>query len=131
MVDMKNFLLTTALLEASAGIGLLFLPDQASALLLSPNVVNQISTEIIARIAGAALLTLGAANWFSQYDTSSNAARGLAGSMIIYNVGTVGVLTMASFQLQPVGAALWPAVALHSAMSVWSIAGVLRKTNKS
>ena len=44
--------------------------------------------------------------------------------MLLYNLGVAFILGAAGLQSQPVGIALWPAVILHSAMSVWCVASL-------
>jgi hypothetical protein len=45
--------------------------------------------------------------------------------MVLYNFGVAVILGAAGIRSQPVGAALWPAVMLHAAMTVWCIASLL------
>jgi hypothetical protein len=79
------------------------------------------------RVAGIALFALGIACWLARDDTQSRAARGLVAAMLLYNVGTVAVLTFAGVGLRLHGIALWPAVVLHAVMAVWC-AGCLRRS---
>ena len=44
-----------------------------------------------------------------------------------YRGGAVVILGIAGIRSQPVGVALWPAVVLHTAMTVWCITSLLRK----
>ena len=41
--------------------------------------------------------------------------------MVLYNLGAVVILGAAGIRSQPVGIALWPAVVLHAAMTVWCV----------
>jgi hypothetical protein len=41
--------------------------------------------------------------------------------MVLYNLGAVVILIVAGIRLRPVGIALWPAVTLHVAMTVWCV----------
>jgi hypothetical protein len=45
--------------------------------------------------------------------------------MVLYNLGAVAILGAAGIWSQPVGVALWPAVVLHAAMTVWCIVNLL------
>ncbi len=45
--------------------------------------------------------------------------------MVLYNLGASIVLGADGIGSQPVGIALWPAVVLHAAMTVWCIASLL------
>jgi hypothetical protein len=123
---MKSLLLVTAVIELGAGLALLGFPSAAVALLLgSP--LDAPAAVTLGRVAGAALFALGVACWLAHYDAQSCAARGLVSAMVLYNLGAAVILGVAGMQLRPVGIALWPAVALHAAMTAWSVAGLLRK----
>ncbi len=84
MVPMKNLLITTAALEVGAGVALICFPTETTALLLAPAVNQTVATVSIERIAGAALLTLGVANWLAHYDEKSLAAKGIVGAMALF-----------------------------------------------
>ena len=128
--SIKAFLITTAALEAGAGVALVLAPLQAAKLLLgtSPNGDEAV---IIEKIAGCALIALALANWLARNDTQSVAARGIVWGMAIYNLGVVAILILIAVapfgaaqiqpQLQPhsVGVLIWPAVILHIFMSTW------------
>jgi hypothetical protein len=75
----------------------------------------------VARIGGAGLLTLGAAFWLARGDTQSRAARGLVTAVVLYNVAVVFILGFVGIRFERVGLVLWPAVALHIAMTIWCI----------
>jgi len=110
----------TALIELGAGLALLSFPSAAVTLLLGAP-LEAPSALTVARVAGAALLTLGAAFWLARGDTQSRAARGLVASMVLYNLGATIILGAAGIRSQPVGLVLWPAVVLHAAMTIWCI----------
>jgi len=123
---MKILLAVTAVIEAGAGVGLMCCPSASVALLLgSP--LDAPAALTLGRVAGAALFALGVACWLAQYDAQSCAAKGLVSAMVLYNLGAVVIFGSAGFRLQPVGIALWPAVVLHAAMTVWCITCLLRK----
>jgi len=123
---MQPLLIATALIELGAGLALLGFPSAAVALLLgSP--LAQPAAVALGRVAGAALLALGIANWLAHYDERSCAARGVVTAMVLYNLGAAVILGVAGIQLRPVGIALWPAVVLHVAMTAWCIACLRRK----
>jgi hypothetical protein len=110
----------TAVIEAGAGVALLSFPSAAVALLLGGPLETP-DALTLARVAGAALLTLGVAFWLARGDTQSRAARGLVTAMVLYNLGAVLILGAAGIRSQPVGIVLWPAVVLHGAMTIWCI----------
>ncbi|MGD0515918.1 MAG: hypothetical protein ABSA26_00145 [Thermoguttaceae bacterium] len=122
---MKFLLAVTAVTEAGAGVGLMCCPSATVALLLgSP--LDTPAAVTLGRVAGAALFALSIACWLAQYDAQSCAARGLVAAMVVYNFGAVVILGSAGIRLQPVGIALWPAVVLHAAMTVWCVTRLLR-----
>ena len=123
---MKPLLLTTAVVEAGIGIGLLAAPSVVARLLLGAP-LDAPAALTVARVAGAALLALGVACWLAASDTQSCAARGVVSAMVLYNVGAVVVLGAAGIQSQRVGIGLWPAVILHTAMTAWCITSLLGK----
>jgi len=123
---MKPLFLTTAVFEAGIGIGLLAAPSVVARLLLGAP-LDAPAALTVARVAGAALLALGVACWLAASDAQSCAARGVVSAMVLYNVAAVVVLDAAGIQSQRVGIGLWPAIILHTAMTVWCVAGLLRK----
>src|SRR5260221_8008382 len=125
-MPMKNLLIVTALIEFGAGVALLCCPSFVVNLLLgSP--LDAPAAVTLGRLAGAALFSLGAACWRASGDTKNRAARGLVGAMTLYNFGAVAILGVAGIRSQTVGIALWPAVVLHAAMTVWCITSLLRR----
>jgi hypothetical protein len=123
---MKPLLALTAVIETGTGIGLLVAPSVLARFLLGAK-LDAPAALTVARVAGAALLALGAVCWLAQYDVSSCAARGVVSAMTLYNLGAVFVLGAAGFGSQPAGVALWPVVVLHAAMTVWCITTLLTK----
>jgi hypothetical protein len=123
---LKLLLAITAVLEAATGLGLLAVPSVVAQVLLGAT-LDAPAAVTVARVAGAALLALGVACWLAASDTQSCAARGVVSAMVIYNLGAALVLGTAGIWSQPAGVGLWPAVILHTAMTVWCIASLLRK----
>jgi hypothetical protein len=119
---MKRFLTLTAIIEAATGLGLILVPAMVVRLLLGAEISG--ASIPLGRVAGVALLALGIACWFASYEVQNRAARGLASAMMLYNVGVILILGTAGLQSRSVGIALWPAVILHTAMSVWWVAGL-------
>ena len=46
--------------------------------------------------------------------------------MVLYNLGTAVVLSVAGLRFQTAGAALWLTVVLHAIMAVWCVTSLLR-----
>lgn len=114
---MKRFFVVTVVMEAGAGLGLLIAPALILRLLFG---AADIQTGIaLARVAGAALVSLGAASWWARDDHDSAASRALVSGLLIYNAAIVAlVLTGTLGALNPV---LWALVAVHGAMAVWCV----------
>lgn len=110
----------TALLEAGIGLGLLAVPSAVTKILLGAT-LDAPASLTVARVAGAALLTIAVAGWLARYDAQSCAARGLASAMVLYNFGAALILVAAGLQWERVGIGLWPAVILHIVMTVWCL----------
>jgi hypothetical protein len=117
----RNLLVVTALAEAGVGLTLLLSPPFVARLLLGVS-LDAPAALIVGRIAGAALLSLGAACWLARDDGPSRARRGLIAAMLLYNSAAAGVLANAGVGVGLVGVLMWPAVALHAVLAVWCIA---------
>jgi hypothetical protein len=111
---MNRFFVVTAAIEAGAGLGLLALPDIAVKLLLGADISG--ASVPLGRVAGVALLALGVASWLAR----GHVASALTSAMLLYNCGVAAVLAMAGVSGMT-GVLLWPAVALHAVMAVWSV----------
>ncbi len=118
---MKNLLTLTAVIELGAGVAFLCCPLTTVKLLLGSS-LDTPAALTVGRVAGAALLALGAACWLARLDGQSRAATGLVAAMLLYNLAAVAILPSAGISSGLVGVALWPAVVLHAAMAVWCIA---------
>jgi hypothetical protein len=114
----------TAVIELGAGLALLSCPSATAVLLVGAPLEAPVSLTV-ARVAGAALLALGIACWLARDDAHSRAARGLVAAMVLYNLSVAVILGIAGIWSQAVGIALWPAVILHAAMTVWCIVSLL------
>jgi small basic protein len=115
--------IVTAVLEVGIGLALLVSPALAVSILIGAPFGTS-ADSVVGRVGGAALLALGAASWLARNDEHSRAAKGLIVSMFLYNVAAVVVLVYAGVGLRLFGIGLWPAVVLHSGMSVWCLANV-------
>jgi hypothetical protein len=115
----NRLLIATAVLEASAGVALMSAPALATRLL-----VGAIDTPglAVARVAGAALFTIGILCWVASNERSGLAPRGVLSGLLFYNVAVLVALAHANLALQLSGIGLWPVVILHAAMAAWCIA---------
>jgi multisubunit Na+/H+ antiporter MnhC subunit len=110
----NRFLALTAAIEAGAGLALIAAPDAVVRLLLGADIYG--AAIPLGRVAGVALLALGLACWLAR----GKEASALISAMLLYNCGVALVLGMAGVRSVTTGVFLWPAVALHLAMGVWS-----------
>jgi hypothetical protein len=117
----KYLLVVTAFAEGGTGLVLLALPSVPLALLLG---VDQPSGEVAvcARIAGAALLAIGAACWAGRHDGDTPAQLGLLLGVLFYDVAAAAILAYAGLAAHLTGVALWPAVVVHAALAGWCVA---------
>jgi hypothetical protein len=113
-------LMVTAVGEGGTGLSLLVVPSVLFALLLG---LEQPSPEaiLVARLAGVALVAIAVTCWLARNDCASPAQLGLLTGVLIYDVGAAALLAYAGLILSMVGFALWPAVVLHAALSIWCL----------
>jgi hypothetical protein len=119
----RKLLIVTALVETPTGLMLLLSPALVPAFLLGAS-LEAPAALLVARIAGAALLSLGSACWLARDDGPSRARRALVTAMLLYNCAAATVLTNAGAGGRPVGVLMWPAVALHTALAIWCVASL-------
>jgi hypothetical protein len=117
----KKLLIVTALVETATGLMLLVMPQLVVALLLGAS-LDSPAAFVVARMAGAALLSMGCACWLGRNDSPNRAVPGLVAAMLLYNGVAVAVLATAGAGARLVGVLTWPVVALHAALAVWCIA---------
>ena len=120
----RTLLMVTAGIEAATGLGLLASPALIARVLLGTP-LDGAPGAIVARIAGAALVSLGVVFWFARDEGASRAVRGPITAMLVYNGAAVAILAYAGAGAGLAGVLLWPAVALHSVLAIWCV-GSLR-----
>jgi len=123
---LKTLLVTTTVIEMSAGLALAIVPSAVSMLLLGSSLDAPVAV-MVGRVAGVALFTLGIACWLARRDGKSDAARGLVTAMLAYNILVSAILTFASLGAGLKGIALWPAVIFHAAMAIWCMICLQKK----
>ena len=117
----EECLIVTAVIEAGTGLALVVSPSALVSMLLGA-ALDTPTGLAVGRVAGAAVLSLGAACWLARKDEQSRAATGLIAAMLLYNTAVVALLSFAGIGSGLDGIGLWPAVVLHTAMAVWCLA---------
>jgi hypothetical protein len=113
-------LIVTAVGEMATGLLLLTFPAIPLVLLLG---VEQGSPEalLIARVAGAALLAIGTTCWLGRHEPIGSAQRGVIAGVLVYSTTVAALLVYAALALSFIGIVLWPAVVVHTALSIWCV----------
>jgi len=123
---MKSLLVVTAIVEAVTGLALLLSPSLPASMLLGSS-LDTPAALTVGRVAGAALLSLGAACWLGRRDDTRRGATGLVAAMLLYNAAVTALLAYARIGLDLFGIVLWPAVALHGVLGAWCIVSLRRQ----
>jgi hypothetical protein len=121
---MKALQTVTAVVEAGAGLALTGFPSLTASLLLGMP-LNSSAAVNLARVGGAAILSLTIICWLARQDAHGPAAQRLVVAMTFYNIAVAGVLAFANLNDGLHGVLLWPAVTFHAAMSAWCVGSLL------
>ena len=122
----KRLLIVTAIIEVGVGLALLISPALTAWILIGAS-FDTPADSIVGRVGGAAILSLALACWCARNDEHSRSANGIVSAMLLYNVATAATLIYAGTGLRLSGIGLWPAVVIHTAMSVWCLSNLLTK----
>jgi hypothetical protein len=122
---MKALLIVTAAAETATGLGLAGLPALVVSLLLG-GTLDTPAALVVARMTGAAMMSLAIACWLARNDAGSRAARGLIGALLFYNAAAVVVLMYAGAGLGLHGILLWPTAVYHVVMAGWCIGTAMK-----
>jgi hypothetical protein len=115
----RPLILVTALLESAVGAALIAAPSFVVQCLLGEGLSSP-QSQVLGRIAGAAMISIGASCWFAK-DLEPAARRSLVRSLVIYNIAVPAILIYAALSLRLHGFALWPGCVLHSVLSIWCV----------
>jgi hypothetical protein len=116
---MKGVLVFTAITEAATGVALLLVPLLVGQLLFGMELTGIAVT--VARVAGIALIALAVACW------PGPPLRG----MLTYSAAVTVYLAYIGTSGDSSGALLWPAVILHSILTVLLIRAAIREAKKN
>ena len=117
---MKKLLQVSAIVEIATGVALLAVPALLVRILFG-SALDEAAGLAVARVAGAALVSLGLACWFGSRDTHSRACLGIVAAMLVYNLGIFMLLVSLRYGAGMTGIGLLPVSALHVALAVWCI----------
>jgi ABC-type sugar transport system substrate-binding protein len=121
----KSLLTVSAVIEAGAGAALIAAPVTLVAILVG-GTLDSPGALAVARLAGAALLTIGFICWFASRDSGIRAATGVVAALVFYNAAAVGVLLYARVGMDLSGPGTLPAIVLHAGLAAWCLACVRR-----
>jgi hypothetical protein len=122
----RRLLTISAIIELGAGLAIATIPSVAASLLFGA-LLDAPVAQIVGRVAGIAVLSLGAACWLAHRDEQSRAATGLIAAMLLYNVAVAALLALSGLTWNLSGPALWPAAFLHLTMAIWCFAFLLMR----
>lgn len=117
---MKTLLTAKSALEVITGLALAISPPSVVSVLLGSTLDPSVGA-IVARIAGAALVTIGIACWLARNGSQNPAATGLIVATLFYDSSVVVILLWASLGVGLSGIGLWPALVLHAGLGAWCL----------
>jgi hypothetical protein len=119
LTNTKSLLVVTAVIELVGGILLLVMPSLTAKLLLGAELGSPESV-LVAKIGGAALLSIGVMCWLGR--SHDRHAIGLVAGLLVYNAAYVVLLLYAGVVDKMTGVGIWPTIGLHSALFIWCVA---------
>ena len=122
---MRSLLTLTSVFEITTGLVLIAIPSVTVSLLLGPSLTEP-SGMLVARIGGAALITLAIACWLSRNDVQSSMV--MIKALVFYNLAAALLLVYAGVVEHFSGMGLWPAALLHIGLLGWCIKSLLKKS---
>ena len=108
-----RLLFVAAVVEAATGVALIIFPPAVTRLLLGADLAG--AGIAVGRVAGIALLSLGLVCWMSRQDANKTA---VLTAMLTYNLLVTAYLMYLGFGGSLVGRLLWPAVAIHTVLTL-------------
>lgn len=116
------------ILESITALALVFDPDSVASILLQSRLA--VPGEVIGRIAGGALLSLGIACWCARKSPTTPASLGVAWGLLAYNVVACVTLAFAGTAMESGGFLALSASVLHGLFGV-ALLGVLFHSGRS
>jgi hypothetical protein len=122
---MKSLLTVTALVEGFTGLALAIVPSLVVSILLGTNLIDS-NAFIIARLAGAALITIGIACWLSRNHTQYSI---MVKAMLGYNIFSIVLLLYTALVEKISDPGLWPAIMIHFGLLIWCVSSFRKPVN--
>jgi hypothetical protein len=110
----RSVLGVAAAVEAVTGLALIVAPQVVARLLFGVEVMGV--AIVIGRVTGIALLSLGLGCWIGRHEADGGRAALIA--MLSYDLLVTIYLAAVALGTEFVGGFLWPAVAVHAALTV-------------
>jgi hypothetical protein len=117
---LKTLLIAKSALEVATGLVLALSPSIAVSILLGTALDASVGT-VVARIGGAALVTIGIACWLARNDGQSPAATGLIVATLFYDASVVVILLWASLGIGLSGIGFCTALVLRAGLGGWCL----------
>ena len=113
----------SAAIEILTGVTMLIVPALVVELLLGEGLGP--TGVAVTRILGVGLLSLGIAGWDSQ-EQAQGSALGPQTGLFVYNIGATAMFVYLGTMGAMNGLLLWPAAALHLAISLLMLGAIIR-----
>ncbi len=119
LMNTKLLLVVTAVLELTLGIALLIVPSGVAEILLGAG-LGSLESVAVARVAGAAIVSIGLTCWLSR--DGGGPRNGLVIGLLTYNVSIPVLFVHAAVADGMHGSALWPASVMHTVLAICCVA---------
>jgi hypothetical protein len=117
---MRILFTVTAVIEVAAGVALLASPALVVFTLLGSS-LDAPAAVVVARLTGAALLSIGVAAWAMRQNGHSSTGRGVVAALLLYNTAAVVLFAWARLGSGLQGLGLWPVLLVHTTMAGWCL----------
>ena len=116
---MTRILLTvTAIVEGIVGIALLLTPVLVVSTLLNTP-LETAGGLVVARLGGAAIVTIAICCWKARTFEIPQAATGVVTAMLFYNFAAAAVLVYGGVRLGLQSLLIWPTIVAHAVLGLW------------
>ena len=117
---MRLFFVISAIGEIGIGIALMAMPEMLATMLVGAS-LESFGGVFVARLAGAALISLGIICLLGSFDADSRAAQAIAAGMLFYNIAAAALLVYARIGADMSGVGLVPAAVIHALLAIYCV----------